>query len=158
LVRTIVFEAFAFGRADGLADFTNFFILAFAALAPLAFVALRAGAFSDSERLTINVGRDDLPDNARLLPRDVAPLRREAGLDNDRLTPLTVGSLMRSSKLSKKVTHSGVSCRLNCAQLNTARDLNQRYSRVCGSGTQINSLFCSMVNKEKHLMSLKTLC
>jgi hypothetical protein len=106
LVRTIGFAAFAFSRAMGLDDFTNFFVLIFVTPAPFAFVALRAGAFVASEPFIINVGRDDLPDNARLFAEDVAALRRETGLDNDRLTLLTVRSLMRSSKLSKKVTQT----------------------------------------------------
>lgn len=106
LVRTIGFGVFVFGRAMGLEDFTNFFVLFLVTPAPFAFVALRAGAFAASERLIINVGRDDLPDNARPFIEDVAGLRREAGLDKDRLIPLTVGSLIRSSKLSKKVTQT----------------------------------------------------
>lgn len=106
LVRTIGLGAFAFGRAIGLDNFTIFFVLILVAPAPFAFVALRAGAFTASERLTSNVWRDDLPDNARVFAEDVTALRREAGLDKDRLTLLTVGSLMRSSKLSKKVAQS----------------------------------------------------
>lgn len=106
LVRATSFGAFAFGRAIGLDDFTISFFLALVAPEPFAFVALRAGALTASERLTINVGRDDLPDNARLFAVDVAALRREAGLDKDRLTLLIVGSLMRSSMLSKKVTQT----------------------------------------------------
>lgn len=102
--RTSCLEIFTLVRTTSFGDFVNFFVLTLVTPAPLDFVAFRAGAFVASERLTINFGRADLPDNVRLLAEGVAALRREAGVDRDRFTPLIVGSLMRSSRLSKKVT------------------------------------------------------
>lgn len=85
---------------DGLADF--FVLLLLVEPAVFDFVALWAGAFSAGERLTIGLGRADLLINARFLAEDVVEVRRALGLEGDRFTPLTVGSLMRSSQLSKK--------------------------------------------------------
>lgn len=102
-VRANGLDNFTFARTTGLVDLTNFLVLTFLTFegpAPLDFVALRAGALDTSERLTINFGRADLPEIARLLAGGVAELRREVG--RDRFTPLTVGSLMQSTKLSKK--------------------------------------------------------
>lgn len=111
-VRIVDFVGFAFGRATGLEDFANLLVFDFVAPAPLAFVALRAGALPASERLIVSVGRDDLPDIVRLFAKDVAAPRREAGPDKGRLTPLTVGSLIRSSKLSKKGHSNSLSCHI----------------------------------------------
>jgi NAD/NADP transhydrogenase beta subunit len=71
-------------------------------VAALDLVALRAGAFSAGERLTIGLGRADLPVNVRFLAEDVVAVRREAGLEGDLFILLIVGSLMRSSRISKK--------------------------------------------------------
>lgn len=102
LARTIGLLGLDLERATELRGLTTFFDFTFVATAPLDFEALRAGAFAIRALFTIKDGRDDLPVNVRLFAEDVAPLRREAGLDEDRFTPLTVGSLMRSSKLSKR--------------------------------------------------------
>jgi hypothetical protein len=91
-----------FAGAAGLDGLAGFLTLLLAELAVFDFVALRAGACSAGERLTIGLGRADLPVNARFLAEDVVEVRREAGLEGDRFTPFTVGSLMRSSQLSKK--------------------------------------------------------
>jgi hypothetical protein len=103
LVRTVGFDdfafapigrlvAFAFARTDGLVTFTlvrtagkvelfNFLALTLLRPLPFAFVALRAGALAEGERLAIGFGRADLPDNARLFAEVVEGLRREAELD-----------------------------------------------------------------------------
>ncbi|HYE66460.1 MAG TPA: hypothetical protein VD966_12810 [Pyrinomonadaceae bacterium] len=48
-----------------------FVVLPFAETVAPAFVALRAGAFSAVERLTIGLGRADFPANVRFLAEDV---------------------------------------------------------------------------------------
>jgi hypothetical protein len=106
LARAIGLVGFDLEREIVLRGLTTFFDLAFVAPAPFDLEALRAGAFAGRAGFTISDGRDDLLVNVRLFAEDVAPLRREAGLVEDRFTPLTVGSLMRSSKLSKKVTQN----------------------------------------------------
>lgn len=79
-----------------------FVVLPLDAVTVLDFVALRAGAFSAAERLIIGLGRAvDLLPNVRFFPEDVDEVWREAGREEDRLTPLTIGSLMRSHQLSK---------------------------------------------------------
>ena len=67
------------------------------------FVALRAGALSAAERFAKGLGRADLLPNARFFAEDVEEVEREAGREEDeRLTPLMIGSLMRSPRLLKK--------------------------------------------------------
>jgi hypothetical protein len=90
---------------DGLADFLVLLLAEGAAVAFVALVALRAGAFSAGERLTIGLGRADLPVNVRLLAEDVGVVRRDVGLEGVLFTPLMLGTLMRSSQLSKKAAH-----------------------------------------------------
>ena len=63
----------------------------------LALDAFRAGAFLPGERLTIGLGRADLPANARFFAEDAEEFCREAGREGDRFTPLTIGSLIRST-------------------------------------------------------------
>ncbi len=118
------FFAGAAAFAAGFAGFADFFGL----LAGAAFdlVALRAGAFSAGERLSIGLGRADFSDNARLLAEDVVEARRVAGLEGDLLIPFKLGSLMRSSQLSKKAARKARAAHRICAQLNTALRLNQR--------------------------------
>lgn len=105
-VRIVGFDVFALARTAGRGEFISFFILCLVTPAPLPFVALRAGAFDEGERLAISFERADFPDNARPFAEDFAGLRREVELVRDRLTPLTVGSLMRGSMISKKVTQT----------------------------------------------------
>lgn len=100
------FDVFVLIRLAGRDAVVNFFVLGLITPAPFAFVAFRAGAFVAGERLAISFGRADLLDNARLFVVDVTTPRRELGPGNDRLTPFILGSLMRCSKLSKKVTQS----------------------------------------------------
>jgi hypothetical protein len=87
---------------DSFAGVADFFALLLTEVTALDLVALRAGAFSAGERLTIGLGRADLSVNARFLAEGVVAVRREAGLEGDLFTPLILGSLMRSSQLSKK--------------------------------------------------------
>jgi hypothetical protein len=64
-------------------------------------VALRAGAFSAGERFTSGLGFADLLADERFFGEDPVEVWREAGREGDRFTPLTIGSLMRSSRFLK---------------------------------------------------------
>ena len=81
LALTLTFEEAAFFGADGLRAGAALAVLPLTkALLPLAatlepdlvfdFVALRAGAFSEDERLTIGLGRAVLPPNLRFFAED----------------------------------------------------------------------------------------
>ncbi|HEV2915418.1 MAG TPA: hypothetical protein VGX92_19215 [Pyrinomonadaceae bacterium] len=84
-------ELFAFG----------FDCLLFEAAGLLDLVAFRAGAFSADERFTRGLGFADLLADERFLGDDPVDVWREAGREGDRFTPLTIGSLMRSSRFLK---------------------------------------------------------
>lgn len=113
---TLFFGGIFFAGGAGFAGFADFFILVLVEAAT-AFVALRAGAFFAGERLTIGLGRADLPVNARLFAEDVVAVRREAGLEGVLFIPLILGSLMRSSQLSKKAAQKAfeLPCNLRAA-------------------------------------------
>lgn len=84
---------------DFLADCVDcLVVLVFAdTAAGLAFAALRAGAFSVAERLTIGFGRADLPVIERLFAEAAEELWRA----EDLFTPLRLGSLIRSPDFQK---------------------------------------------------------
>jgi hypothetical protein len=80
------------------------------------FVALRAGAFSAVERLTIGLGFADLPANERFFDEETVEVWREVGREGDRFTPFTIGSLMRSPRLLKgRPNHLGRPKKLSTA-------------------------------------------
>ncbi|HEY0545887.1 MAG TPA: hypothetical protein VGC91_10960 [Pyrinomonadaceae bacterium] len=114
---TLFFGGVFFAGRAGFAGFADFFVLLLVEAAATAFVALRAGAFFAGERLTIGLGRADLPVNVRLFAEDVVAVRREARLEGVLFTPLIVGSLMRSSQLSKKAAQKAfeLPCNLRAA-------------------------------------------
>jgi hypothetical protein len=109
LLEAALLAGIFFAVAAVFAGFADFLVLLLAGLVALTFVALRAGAFSAADRLTIGLGFAAFPANARFL----AEVRREAGLEGDLLIPLIVGSLMRSSRLSKKLLKKSASRHLN---------------------------------------------
>jgi hypothetical protein len=83
---------------------------AFAAVAP-PFAALRTGAFFPVGRLASGFGRADFALNLRLFADDAGEALRVFGREAGLLTPLMIGSLMRSYSVIK-MTHEGSQTRL----------------------------------------------
>ena len=83
---------------------------AFPEVAP-AFVALRTGAFLPVGRLASGFGRADFALSLRVFADDVAEAPRVFGREAGLLTPLMMGSLMRSYSVIK-MTHGGVKTRV----------------------------------------------
>ena len=94
-----------FGLAAGLEGAERVAFVAFVAGAP-PFAALRTGAFFPVGRLASGFGRADFALNLRLFADDAGEALRVFGREAGLLTPLMIGSLMRSYSVIK-MTHVG---------------------------------------------------
>jgi hypothetical protein len=99
----------------------------FAAGAP-PFAALRTGAFFPVGRLASGFGRADFVPDVRLFADDAGEALRELGREAGLLTPLMIGSLMRSYSVIK-MTHEASQ---NAVSLTQPIRINQRNSLICG--------------------------
>jgi hypothetical protein len=99
-------------------------------LAPVepAFVALRTGAFFVVGRLASGLGRADFALNLRFFADGAGEALRVVGREAGLLTPLMIGSLMRSYSVIK-MTHGRSH---NARSLTQPVRINQRNRIVCG--------------------------
>jgi hypothetical protein len=94
----------------------------------LAFVALRTGAFFVVGRLASGLGRADFALNLRFFADGAGEALRVVGREAGLLTPLMIGSLMRSYSVIK-MTHRRSH---NARSLTQPVRINQRNRIVCG--------------------------
>jgi hypothetical protein len=107
------------------------------AVGAAAFVALRTDAFFAVGRLARGFGRADFALNLRLFADAAGEALRACVRAAGLLTPLMIGSLMRSYSVIK-MTHG---TRQNARSLAQPARINQRITLVCGRG-QVSMMVC----------------